>query len=491
MRQLTRLRLAAVAVAALTTFAPGVAHADTPANDDVDGATEITALPATTTVDTTGATKASDDPSICNYQSYHSVWLRFTATADGLVKLSNTSERYATFYGVFTGTRGALTPVPGACTTPGEREKTFSVKAGTTYHLAVVEHYSGYPGPVTLAMMSVRAAPNDDRAAAAPITLPSRIEGDLTRATPEPGEVPPSCDATATQSLWYSYTATRSRWVSLSAYYNSISVHRATDPSEVDCFPSGGNSNGSVFAATEGETYLVRVARSAREAATFWMDVEEAAPIRPTASNSRYQPSALDNLSFQISSGDPHGRDVTSGVIDFGDGTTKNYVAYEEVRHQYARDGVYTVTMTGSTRDGRTGTGTSTVTIDTHDVSVAALSVPSSVRAGQTKPIKVSVANTRQTENVRVTLYRVSETGGYDEQIGQTVQRVAASPTGRVDFPFAYTYTAKDATLGKVTFRAVAALENWNLREAKPDDNEARATTATVRPAASASALVN
>ena len=40
-------------------------------------------------------------------------------------------------------------------------------------------------------------------------------------------------------------------------------------------------------------------------------------------------------------------------------------------------------------------------------------------------------------------------------------------------------------------FRAVAALENWNLREAKPDDNEARAVTATVRPATGSTALAN
>ncbi|KOV82721.1 hypothetical protein ADL03_23425 [Nocardia sp. NRRL S-836] len=480
----------AVAVAALTAFAPGVAHADAPANDDFDAATEITALPATTTVDTTGATKAPDDPGICNYQSYSTVWVRYTASADGLVKLTSQSTRY-TFYAVFTGTRGALTPVPGGCTTPGEREKTFSVKAGTTYHLAVAEHYSGYTGPVSLTMTPVRAAVNDDRAAATPVTVPSRVEGDLTRATPEPGEAPPSCDAAATQSLWYSYRATRTQWVNVSAYYNAISVHRAGDLSEVDCFASGGNSNGAVFATTAGETYLIRVARAADDADPFWMDVQAAAPLKPYTAVSYYEPSVFDDLPFELGSGDPHGRVLTSGVIDFGDGTSKNFVAYEQIRHRYARDGVYTVTVSGSTNDGRTGTGTSTVTIDTHDVSVAPLTVPSSVRAGQTKPIKVSVANARQTENVRVTLYRVNETGGYDEEIGQAVQRVAASPTGKVDFPFAYTYTAKDAALGKVTFRAVAALENWNLREAKPDDNEARATTASVRAAATATALTD
>ncbi|ANZ35483.1 hypothetical protein BBK82_04690 [Lentzea guizhouensis] len=487
--KLSRLRLTAtaVAVAALTTFAPGVAHADAPANDDFDGATEITALPATTTVDTTGATKAADDPIICGYQSHHTVWLRYTATATELVRLTNQDNSYS-FFAVFTGTRGALTPVPGACTSPWESTKTFSVTAGTTYHLAVAEHYSGYTSPVTLTTTPVRAAANDDRAAATPVTLPSRIEGDLTRATAEPGEVPPSCDTTATKSLWYRYQGTRTQWVNVSAYYNAISVHRASDLSEVDCFASGGNLNGAVFATTAGETYLIRVARSPERVEPFWMDVVAASPLKPTALVNRHQPTVLDDLPFEILSGDRHGRVLTSGVIDFGDGTSRSFVAYDQIRHQYARDGVYTITVTGSTSDGRTGTGTSTVTIDTHDVSVAALSVPSSVRAGQTKPITVSVANTRQTENVRVTLYRVSETGGYDEAVGVAVQRVVASPTGKVGFPFAYTYTTEDATLGKVTFRAVAALEAWDVREAKPDDNEARATTTSVRPAAASNA---
>ena len=105
-----------------------------------DSATEITGLPISTTIDTTGATKASDDPSPCNYQSYSSVWLRYTAPADGLVKLTSKSDRYATFYGVYTGTRGSLTAVPGACTTPGVQEKTFHVTTGTTYFVEVVEH---------------------------------------------------------------------------------------------------------------------------------------------------------------------------------------------------------------------------------------------------------------------------------------------------------------------------------------------------------------
>jgi hypothetical protein len=484
----TQLRLAAVAFTAamIATFAPGTALATSP-GDDFDSPVEITALPTTTTIDTTGATRASDDPAPCKHDGEASTWLRYTAPADGLVRLSTTSNRYGPFFGVFTGTRGALTEVPGACTgISNTHDETFHVTAGTTYHIALIEYYSWYEGPVSINMRSVQAAPNDDRAAATTVTVPTRVEGDLSRASAEPGEVPPSCDQAATQSLWYRYTATRTGFVSASAPYRAVSVHR-TDLSQVDCIPTGGNAD-AVFATTAGETYLIRVASSEQNSGTYWLELQAASPIKPSIYQSWDRPNVFDNIPFSVYAGDPHNRQLVSGTIDFGDGQLIPFNPTAAVWHRYARDGVYTVTITGSTADGRTGTGSTTVKIDTHDVSVAGLSVPTSARAGQTKPVKVYVANTRQSDDVVVRLYRVKEnSGGYDELVGEAVQRVAASPTGRVEFPFVYTYTAADAAAGKVEFRALAQFTNWNVRDAQPSDNELRASTTTVRPAATAS----
>src|SRR5262249_39560524 len=67
-RLLARARVTAVAVATavLAVLAPGAAHAATPpANDDFDHSTTIAALPFTTQEDTSGATKATDDPYWC------------------------------------------------------------------------------------------------------------------------------------------------------------------------------------------------------------------------------------------------------------------------------------------------------------------------------------------------------------------------------------------------------------------------------------------
>ena len=142
--------------------------------------------------------------------------------------------------------------------------------------------------------------------------------------------------------------------------------------------------------------------------------------------------------------------------------------------------------------DGRTATSVRTLKVQTHDVSVAGLAVPSSARAGQIKPIKVSVANVRTDEDVTVTLYRVGANGEPEREIGRLTQRVPASAQGRTEFPFAYSYRVEDAAAGQVTFRVRAELPGygWNGDD-KGDDNEARATTASVRPAATASARVD
>lgn len=345
--------------AVLATLAPGVAHAAV-AGDDFDSPIEITSLPTYTTIDTTGTTRASDDPAPCNYDGEASTWLRYTAPADGLVRLTAKSTRQGPFFGVFTGTRGSLTEVPGTCTGISDTgDETFHVKAGVTYHVALIEYYPDQQGPVTVGMVSVKAAPNDDRAAATAITLPARINGDLERASAEPGEAPPSCDQAATQSLWYRYTASRTGFAAATTPYATISVHRA-DLSEVDCVAAGANA-GAVFATTAGETYLIRVTASERNAGKFVLQLGTAAPLTPSIHSSSAEPSIHDEIAFTVSAGDPHKRNLVSGTVDLGDGRSVPYVPGETIWHRYAQDGEYTVSVTASTADGRTGTGSTTV----------------------------------------------------------------------------------------------------------------------------------
>ncbi|WP_170166553.1 hypothetical protein [Lentzea atacamensis] len=146
------IAIAVVAAVALGMITPGVAHAAPPANDDFDASTAITALPFTTQVDRTEATRALDDPANCVQRPAEgSVWFHHTATENGIVRVSTDGSD-------------------------------LDVK------------------------LSVLPEPNDAMASAATTTVPGDHQPDLTLATAEPGEAPPSCDTAATRSVWYRYT---------------------------------------------------------------------------------------------------------------------------------------------------------------------------------------------------------------------------------------------------------------------------------------------
>ncbi|MFJ8965193.1 PKD domain-containing protein [Lentzea sp. NPDC102401] len=473
MRHIKHLRvpLAALAAAVIATFAPGVALA-APAGDDFDSATEITALPFTGALDTTGATRSSDDPYACDGFGDSTLWLRYTAPADGIVRLRLQSDRRYTSFGVFTGQRGALTTVPGTCTyTP---ESTFQVTAGTVYHVMVREGSAWESGPLGLSLRTVSPEPNDNRSAARVTTLPATHTGDLRLAGSEPGETPPSCNPQATQSVWYRYTATRTRYVSVGIDRGSISVHRAGDLSEVDCVTG---YEDAVFAATEGESYLIRVTESAQNATAFRLEIGTARALSPQinpyyGSDGR---AAGAQIGFSVYSGDTHNRNLVSGTISFGDGTSSP-IEGDYYTHRYQRDGEYQVTMTGSTRDGRTGTASVTVRIETHDVAITGFVVPAGITPGETKQVRVTVASPLRAEEVKVWFFRAGPFSGQDQLMGHLTQQV--SPGGTTEFPFVYTFTAQDVAEGQVTFRAVATFTNEQIKDAKPADNEARATSA-------------
>lgn len=486
-RAFTRLRtpIIGLVAAAIAVLAPGLAHAEPPTNDDFDTATTITALPFTAQQDTTEATKAADDPTSCYYWGSRSVWYRYTAPADGIVKADVTTTGTRPLTAVYTGERGALTQVPGGCNYNTYTAPVFHVTAGTTYHVVVIDFYNG--GPLTFTLSSVAPSPNDDFAAAAVTGLPATHSGDLRRASGEPTEATASCDPAATRSVWYRYTPERTRSVSLKAsffiYAPSIAVYRGTpdELSEVDCVSST-SYQASVFTATAGQAYHIRLAAPADRSTSFELTVATAPALAPNIHPDPERPSVYSDVAFATYSGDRLGRQFVSGELRFGDGTSAP-ITGSPIRHKYAADGDYQVEVTGSTSDGRTGTGVRALRVETHDVSLSGFTVPTTAQVGQTKPIKVSVANTRYDETVKVQLLRQSE-HGYFEHVGNLTQWVAAAQGRKVEFPFAYTYTAADVAAGKTTFKVVATLSRYD-GDARPQDNELVAVT-TVRPKASA-----
>lgn len=480
MKLSARPLIAGLAAITAALLAPGVAHAAAPSNDDFGSATAVTALPFKASQDVRDSTKAPDDPTPCNTYTSWNVWYDYTAPADAIVRATPSSTGARPFVAVYTGDRGALTQVPGACTTWGyPGYTTFKATAGTTYHVMFAQQY--YPTDLTVEFTTMPPAQNDDFAASSPVAVPGQYAGDLTLASAEPGEAGPGCDPTADRSVWFRFTPDRTRSVSVLAMYDwgpGITVYRGTTPdslSEVDCVASG-DRRAAVFTAVAGQTYQIRVADDLEAASLFNIRLETAPPLAPWVTPYPNNPSVYTDVTLVPSTGDRLGRDFVSGEVRFGDGGSAP-ITGAPIVHRYAADGDYRVEVTGATDDGRTGTGSSMLKVDTHDVSLSDFVVPAKARVDETKPIKVSVANTRHDETVIVTLYRLNEQGYYQEA-GRLKQWVPAAAGRKVTFPFAYTYTAADVAAGKTSFKVVASIDGVYSGDARPEDNELLASTA-------------
>ncbi|MET9001540.1 hypothetical protein [Amycolatopsis sp. NPDC004169] len=467
--------LACLAAVTATLVAPGVAHAAAPSNDDFGSATAVTALPFTASQDVREATRAADDPTPCQTYTTWSVWYDYTATADALVRVTPAGTGARPFVAVYTGERGALSPVAcRAWDTPGY--VTFRATAGTTYHVMFAQQYN--QGDLTAGFTTVPPAQNDGFAAAAPVSVPGDYAGDLTVASAEPGEARPSCDPGADRSVWFAFTPDRTRSVSALAMYDwgpGITVYRGTTPgtlSEVDCVASG-DRRAAVFTAEAGQSYRIRVADDAEAASVFQLRLDTAPPLRPFVTPYPNNPTVYTDVTLVPYSGDSLGRDFVSGEVRFGDGGSAP-ITGAPIVHRYAADGEYRVEVTGATADGRTGSGFATLKVETHDVAVSDFVVPAKARVDETKPIKVSITNTRHDETVVVSLSKLTEQGYYQE-VGQLKQWVPAG--GKVLFPFAYTYTAADAAAGKTTFKVSAGFDPSYTEDARPEDNVRSAST--------------
>jgi hypothetical protein len=116
-----------------------------PPNDDFAAATSLVTVPFLSTVDTSNATTAVDDPALtaCSLPAgTKSVWYAYTPSTSRLVYLDTFGSSYDTMIGVFTGSRGSLTAV--TCSDDDSRSPSginsavsLNVTAGTTYYIVV------------------------------------------------------------------------------------------------------------------------------------------------------------------------------------------------------------------------------------------------------------------------------------------------------------------------------------------------------------------
>ena len=444
-----------------------------PSNDNFGNATVIAALPFSDSVDITVATmEAGERAPSCSFDSssQKTVWYAFTPTAIGQISISINAP-FSTVVAVDSGTSpGGLAEV--ICSSQFGGISTFTAQAGTTYYFQV-DGMFGQSGLLQFRLDSNQLLPNDHFAGALSIpALPFSNTVDMTNATAEPDERMPSCafGSASRRTVWYAFTPTATKVVmaNVNAGFSTVvAAYTGGSPAsltEVACRSLFGGTPS--FRAEAGTTYFFQVDGMFGQAGVLQFVLDVAPPPVANFGFFPFDPSMFDNVQFFDQSFDPAGVGFAPQAWTFGDGTT----GIGNPTHRFAADGDYSVQLTVTTLDGRTAVASQTVHVRTHDVAITRLSVPQTARSGQTKRLEVSINSKRYPETVEVQLFR-SVPGGF-QQFGSLTQAVPMNPkNGTTGFAFSYTFTANDAQIGKVTFKAVALIAG--ARDALPADNEA------------------
>jgi hypothetical protein len=190
----------------------GTAHAVTPPpNDHLSGATVVSAIPFTQTLDTTAATTDAKDAQL-NASCFapatnNSVWYKYKARAsDSLLVVDTTGTDYSAGVMIAEGT--ASSPTLDACN-PTSAE--IVPAAGTTYFIMVFDD-TGAGGTLQVSIHGKGPVPANDKFAHATVvhSLPFTQTVDTTGATTDANDTQANenCGAPATgHSVWYKYTA--------------------------------------------------------------------------------------------------------------------------------------------------------------------------------------------------------------------------------------------------------------------------------------------
>jgi hypothetical protein len=317
------------------------------------------------------------------------------------------------------------------------------------------------------------AAPLNDNFADAEVisSLPFSATVDTTEATYE-GNEPQICWF-MTNTVWYSFTPSQDTPVTVDTFGSAVganlNVFRATGSgiNNLQFMGCVGGSQSFLFQANQ--TYYIQAGSTFGGTGNIQINLQEFTPppVQPNFYYYPSDPSSFDIVQFCDNSYDPAGFGFSSYTWDFGDGATSTVNC---AQHQYARDGDYTVQHSVTTLDGRTGSISQVVHVRTHDVAITKIAAPQSANSGQTRSITVSVNNKSYAETVVVELFK-SVPGGF-QSIGSYSQFVPARSSNRtITFTFNYTFSSADASIGKVTFKAVASIVN--ARDVFPADNEA------------------
>ena len=473
--------------AAVTALAlSGAASAAPPTNDSFGGATSAS-VPSSVGVDLTEATLEPGESQFCWPQA-RTAWFVVQPASDGLVRVASSGfgDRVVTLYRDNGSGLGGLTQI--GCAFPWSEIVT-TLQAGVTYYVQVGAPPWSSIGNVDLQLDVVPPPPNDAFANAKSVSaVPYADTVDMRAATVQAGEPtqPAGVFQPFTGTSWYSYTTSQTESLMVTrigccasghniAVYTGSAVDSLTPVSVARPFDGR-----AIFTAAAGTTYRIQNGVSGFPfASQLGLQIEKTPnPVASMFVNIG-DPSIYETVGFGFSGFDPAGVGIDSWSWSFGDGSG---ATGPNPSHRYAADGDYEVRLTVTTPDGRTAVDKRTVSVRTHDVAIVKLAVPQSGRAGQTKTISVNVANKRDVETVTVTLFRsVPGSSGSWEAIAQSTQTLAAKSGNKTtSYVFSYTFTAADATVGKVSFRASASING--ARDALPADNESVSPPTSVSP---------
>jgi hypothetical protein len=352
-----------------------------------------------------------------------------------------------------------------ACQSWSSEQVVFRVQAGSTYYLQASTLYSG-SGQLRVDVDEVQAPANDNFGDATPISsVPFGDDLDLLGASAQPSE-PTDCIGTDQKTAWYAFTPSETGSYAVERSgghgYLPLAVYTGGSLSSLSQVACAGYST-AIFRAEAGKTYYLQLGHGYGSRSVH-LSLDTAPPASASFYHYPSDPSIFDTVSFYDYSWDPAG--IASSAWAFGDGAT---ATGGSASHRYAADGDYPATLGITTTDGRSASATSQVHVKTHDVAMTKLTVPQSARVGQSRQLTVGLTNTRYADIVQVALMRSVAGGGF-EQVGQVTQNVPTRTGGRTTtFSISYTFAPEDATLGKVTFQAIATI--LGARDAHAADN--------------------
>ncbi|MGD8473546.1 MAG: PKD domain-containing protein [Anaerolineae bacterium] len=329
---------------------------------------------------------------------------------------------------------------------------------------------------------------NDDFANAIGVSdIPFSHGTTLEYATLEPLEPVPECAYEPTGSIWYAFTASESATMLASTgsfwfdtYLGIYTGASLDDLTEVISGCGWDMANRLIFQASAGTTYYIQVGGTWGQADLVDFHLETLPPPSVYFWYNPWSPSIYSTVQFNVDCWDPAGIGCDTYEWDLGDGAVATGCC---PTHNYAADGEYLVELVATTYDGRTGSISQTIHVQTHDIAITELRTPTRAKVGETYQIVVGLSNRGlYDEYVYLELYK-SVPGEYGqwEWIGSAYDSVPVHKANRtVDFEFAYTFTEEDAAAKKVSFRALAIM--YGVYDAKPADNEAISLPTLIRP---------